>query len=152
VTDIRRRTLDSEPERDPRLARAIREAEGAPPGGARMELLRSRIGAAATAALEARRERAWWEWTTHWARAEVTLAAAATILAAVIGGATTIGRGETIADTASVIAPARTTTTATRLDSVVTRALAVGESSDQVMNSVVGPATGEWLFTAAVVR
>lgn len=117
-----------------------------------MELLRSRIHAAATAALEARRERAWWEWTTHWARAEVTLAAAATILAAVIGGATTIGRGEIIADTASVIAPARTTTTATRLDSVVTRALAVGESSDQVMNAVVGPAAGEWLFTAAVVR
>jgi hypothetical protein len=152
VTDIRRRTLDGEPERDPRLARAIRDAEGAPPGGARMELLRSRIHAAATAALEARRERAWWEWTTHWARAEVTLAAAATILAAVIGGATTIGRGEIIADTASVIAPARTTTTATRLDSVVTRALAVGESSDQVMNAVVGPAAGEWLFTAAVVR
>jgi hypothetical protein len=152
VTDIRRRILGREPERDARLARAIREVEGLPPGGARLELLRARIGAAATAVLEARRERAWWEWTAHWARAEVALAAAATILAAVIGGATTIGRGEIMADTMSVIAPARPTTTATRLDSVVTRALAVGESSDQVMNAVVGPATGEWLFTAAVAR
>jgi hypothetical protein len=152
VTDNRRRTLDSEPERDPRLARAIREVEGPPPGGARLELLRARIGAATMAVLEARRERAWWEWTTHWARTEVALAAAATILAAVIGGATTIGRGEILADTASVVAPARPTMIATRLDSVVTRALAVGESSDQVMNAVVGPATGEWLFTAAVAR
>ena len=140
----------SEPERDAQLARAIRAAEGPPPSVARLEMLRTRIAAAAAAVLEARRERAWWEWMTRWARTEVTLAVAATILAAVIGGATTIGRGEIGADTIGVVTSGPTS--GARLDSVVTRAFAAGASSEQVMNAVVGPASGEWLLTAAVAR
>lgn len=139
-----------EPERDPRLARAIRDAEGPAPSAARLALLRARIAASTVAVLERRRERAWWEWTTHWARTEVALAAAATILAAVIGGASTIGKGEVLADTAI----AATASPAVRgpVDSVVSRALAVGASSEQVMNALVGPANGEWLLGEAVAR
>ena len=135
--------------RDRRLARAIREVEGPAPSAARLELLRARIAAGTVAVLERRRERAWWEWTTHWARTEVALAAAATILAAFIGGATTIGRGEVVADTA-----AATVSPAIRgpVDSVVTRALAIGASSEQVMNALVGPANGEWLLGETVAR
>lgn len=136
-----------EPERDPQLAREIRDAEGALTSAARLELLRSRIAVAAAAVLEARRERAWWEWMTHWARAEVALAAAATIVAMAIGGATMIGRGEVASDT--VVA---SNTVATPLDSVVSRALAAGASSEQVMNALVGPATGDWLLTQTVSR
>ena len=145
----RDRIIHREPERDPRLGRAIREAEGPPASAARLALLRSRIAGGATAVLESRRERTWWEWTTHWARTEVMLAAAATILAAVIGGATTLGRGELAVDTAVATA---SRVSVTPLDSVVTRALTVGGSGEQVMNAVVGPASNEWLLTAAVVR
>ena len=137
----------SEPERDTQLARAIRAAEGPPPSMARLELLRARIAAAAVAALEARRDRAWWEWMTRWARTEVALAVAATILAAVIGGATTIGRGEIGIDT--VVGVVNQPSGVSRLDSVATRAVATGASSEQVMNALVGPATGEWLLTVA---
>src|SRR5205814_8966918 len=101
VPRVRKTAMDflAEPKRDPYLARAIRETEGPPPGRARLELLRARIAAVALAAIEARRERTWWEWTSRWARTEVALAAAATILAAAIGGATTIGRGDITSDT-----------------------------------------------------
>ena len=143
----------SEPVRDVRLGRAIRAAEGGPPSIARLELLRTRIAAAAMAAFEARRERAWWEWMARWARTEVALAVAATILAAVVGGATTIGRGDIGADTATTASSStRLPSTATHLDSVVARSLATGASSEQVMNALVGPASGEWLLTAAVAR
>lgn len=137
--------------RDPRLARAIREAEGPAPSTARLELLRVRIAAGTALVLERRRERTWWEWTTHWARTEVALAAAASILAAVIGGAATIGRGEVVADTAVAIS-AGVITARVPVDSVVSRALAVGASSDQVMNALVGPANGEWLLGETVAR
>jgi hypothetical protein len=141
----------SEPERDPHLARAIRAAEGPPASTARLELLRARIAAAAAAAFEARRDRAWWEWMARWARREVALAAAATLFAAVLGGATMIGRGEVGSDTVFASATTREMGV-TPLDSVVTRALAAGASSEQVMNALVGPPSGEWLLTEAVER
>jgi negative regulator of sigma E activity len=153
VTDKRSTSNHVEPERDPRLARVIQAVEGPAPSGARLELLRARIAAATQAVLEGRRERAWWEWMTHWARTEVALAAAATVLAAVISGVTMVGRGEIAIDTTIVATSASTQPSArARLDSVVTRALAVGASSEQVMNAVVGPANDEWLLTAAVVQ
>lgn len=153
MTVFERQTTPPEPERDSRLARAIREAEGPAPSAARLALLRARIAAGTVAMLERRHERAWWEWTTHWARTEVALAAAATILAAVIGGAATVGRGEVVADTtvasiSGAVAPA----VRAPVDSVVSRALAVGASSEQVMNALVGPANGEWLLGEAVAR
>jgi hypothetical protein len=141
VTVLERRITPPEPKRDARLARAIREAEGPAPSAARLELLRARIASGTVAMLERRHERAWWEWTTHWARAEVALAAAALILAAFIGGASTNGRGEVVAEASG--AP---------VDSVVSRALAVGASTEQVMNALVGPANGEWLLGEAVSR
>ena len=151
---IHERSIGSlpEPERDPFLARAIRDAEGPPPGRARLELLRARIAAAAHAAVEARRERTWWEWTHRWARTEVALAAASTILAAVMGGATMIGRGEITNDTTVATASVTRQAVVTEgLDSVATRALTSGASSEQVMNALLGPANGEWL-SAAVLR
>lgn len=156
MSEERRVVSLSEPERDPGLGRAIRAAEGPPPSLARLELLRTRIAAAALAALDARRERAWWEWMATWARTEVALAVAATILAAAVGGATTIGRAEMGNDTASSAISAsslvRQPSSAAHLDSVVARSLATGASSEQVMNAIVGPANGEWLLTAAVAR
>ena len=151
MTIFERGTTPPEPERDPRLARAIREAEGPAPGAARLEMLRARIAAGTAAVFERQRERTWWEWTTHWARTEVALAAAATILAAVIGGAATIGRGEVLADTAVATSVGAATGRAP-VDSVVSRAIAVGASSEQVMNALVGPANGEWLLGETVAR
>ena len=144
-------TDNREPTRDPKLGRAIREVEGPAPGVARLELLRSRIALAANALLESRRERAWWEWMTRWARAEVALAAAAMILAIVVGGTTAAGRSDFDSDSA-VATAASSETQVVHLDSVVTRALAAGASSEQVMNALVGQPTTEWLLTATVVR
>jgi len=141
-----------EPSRDPRLARAIRDVEGPALSAARLELLGSRIAAAAVVVLDARRERAWWEWMTRWARTEVALVSAAAILALVIGGASAIQRGDIASDSAAVATALSRQSTTVGLDSVVTRALAAGASSEQVMNAVVGQPTSEWLLTAAVIR
>ena len=84
--------------RDARFGRAIREVEGSP-SPARLELLRARIAASTIALLEGKRDRAWFEWMTRWARTEVALAAAAAVLAAVLGSATVIGRADLAADT-----------------------------------------------------
>lgn len=153
MSDREQTRSGAEPVRDAQLARAIREVEGAA-SPARLELLRARIAASTVARLEGKRDRAWWEWMTRWARTEVALATAATIVAAVIGSATVIGRADLAADT--TVAAATTVTqhgTSTMgLDSVVTRAVTTGASSEQVMNALVGPANGEWLLTAAVVR
>ena len=80
-----------------------------------------------------------------------TVAAAASILAAVIGGAATIGRGEVVVDTAVATIGAAPAARAP-LDSIVSRAVAVGASSEQVMNALVGPANGEWLLGETVAR
>jgi hypothetical protein len=121
-----------------------------------LELLGARIAVAAWAVLEAKRDCAWWEWMTRWARAEVAMATAAAIVALVAGNMT----GAWSADPArSSIVPAVGQATApgeslggVGVDSVVARSLAAGTSSEQVMNALVGPANSEWLFTAAVVR
>lgn len=153
VNNERPKTPVPEPQRDAQLARAIRVAEGMATSPARLELLRSRIALAASAVLENRREREWWEWMTRWARTEVALAAAATILAGFLGGVTAIGRGEIASDTvvaaSTVVRPATSTT---HMDSVVAHALAAGASSEQVMNALVGPASSEWLLSEAVAR
>jgi hypothetical protein len=153
---LRRRQRTPEPTRDPRLARAIRDAEGSGPGRARLELLGARIAVAAWVALEAKRECAWWEWMTRWARAEVALATAAVIVALVAGNLTGAWSSDaarsSIVPATSQVVTAREPLGAGRVDSVVARSLASGASSDQVMNALVGPASGEWLFTAAVVR
>jgi hypothetical protein len=118
-----------------------------------LELLRARIAAAAVIMIEGRRERAWWEWMTQWAHTEVAIAAAATVLAAAVGSATTVARGDVVSDTVAVTtALTRQPPTMSRVDSVVTGALAAGASSEQVMNALVGPASREWLLTATVVR
>lgn len=152
----RRPRPTSEPTRDPLLARAIREVEGRGPGRARLELLGARIAVAAWIALESKRDCAWWEWMTRWARAEVAVAAAASIVALIAGNMTgawtsDAARSSTLpAVTSAVIS--RDPVGTGRVDSVVARSLASGASAEQVMNALVGPPTGEWLFTAAVVR
>jgi hypothetical protein len=106
-------------------------------------------------ALEAKRDCAWWEWMTRWARAEVALATAATILALAAGNLTNAWSPDArsvIVPTAGEASVARESLGTGRVDSVVARSLALGASSDQVMNALVGPANGEWLLTAAVDR
>lgn len=144
-----------EPKRDPWLARAIRDAEGCGPSRARLELLGRRIAVAAWIALEGKRECAWWEWMTRWARAEVALATAAMILAVVAGNVTgawspDVARS-TVVPAASVPA-AREWSGIVRVDSLAARAVVAGSTSEQVMNALVGPANDEWLFTEAVAR
>lgn len=154
--DGRGRRIGLEPTRDPGLARAIRDAEGRGPSRARLELLGARIAVAAWAALETRRDCAWWEWMTRWARAEVAMASAAAIVALVAGNMTGAWRADparsTVVPAVSEASAAREPLGTAGVDSVVARSLAAGTSSEQVMNALVGPASKEWLFTATVVR
>jgi hypothetical protein len=141
--------------RDHRLARAIRDVEGGAPSRARLELLGARIVVAALVALERKRDGAWWEWMTRWARAEVAVATAAAILALAAGNLTDAWSGDAARSVA--VSPTEAGITGEplgtgRVDSVVARSLATGASSEQVMNALVGPANRDWLFTAAVTR
>jgi hypothetical protein len=88
----------------------------------------------------------------RWARTEVALAAAATILAALLGGATVVGRGDIASDTVIASTVVHPGPSRSRVDSVVAHALATGASSEQVMNALIGPASGEWLLSETVAR
>ena len=147
MTDGRRPGLHLEPARDPRLAEAIRQAEGPPASDARLELLRARIAAATEATLRAAREPAWWEWTARWARAEVALSAAAAIIALIVAFSTQASSTDSPSDSARASVPS------VGVDSVVATAVVAGASGDQVMTAIVGPlADAEWLLQAAASR
>ena len=63
------------------------------------------------------------------------------------------GRGEITSDTTVALTSiTRQAPGAEHFDSVAARAVTAGASSEQVMNALVGPASGEWLLTAAVLR
>ena len=148
-----------EPERDPALADAIRAVEGPEPSEARLEWLRARIAAASAVAVDPRRERPWWEWTTRWARTEVALGIAAGVVALFLAGAPDAVRrwSSATADTSALEAVAALSSPISNafsvgVDSVVAGAVASGASSEQVFDALVGPVNDEWLFAAAVAR
>jgi hypothetical protein len=119
-------------------------------------MLGARIAVAAWVALEAKRDRTWWEWMARWARAEVAVATAAAVVALVAGNLTDAWSSDTARSTvvpaAAEATTARSPLGAVRVDSVVARSLTAGASSEQVMNALVGPANSEFLFTATMVR
>jgi hypothetical protein len=131
----------AEPTRDPALGRALADAErvlyGAP-NVARAAMLRGRIADAARPLLarlsQGLASRQWWEWTAHWSRAVIPIALLAGVAAAML-----------------VVASRDLTTRVIRERTLqgqppIMRAAVSGSQPNELMESVLGPATGEWLI------
>jgi hypothetical protein len=132
-----------DPERDPRLAHALRGAP-APDTSLDDDRLRGRIMAAARprlAQLRARR-RPWWEWTAAWARVAVPVGLAASLAAGVL----LIGSPTTAESVSSVAAD---TVTAS---GVILGAAAGATGSPQVGDALVAQASDDWLLTQIMIR
>jgi hypothetical protein len=127
-----------DPERDPRLADALRGTPG-PGGPLDDQQLHSRIMAAARprlAQLRAR-QRPWWEWTAGWARVAVPVGLAASLAAGVL-----LVRSPSSGESLSSIAADTTTASG-----VILSAAAGGTGSPQVGDELVAQASDDWLLT-----
>ncbi len=132
-----------DPERDPRLAQALRGAP-APDTSLDDDRLRGRIMAAARprlAQLRAR-QRPWWEWTAAWARVAVPVGLAASLAAGVL----LIGSPTPVESVSSVAAD---TVTAS---GVILGAAAGATGSPQVGDALVAQASDDWLLTQIMIR
>lgn len=135
-------SAQGEPARDPVLGRALADAEralyGESPNVDRAALVRSRIANAARPLLArlagGLASRRWWEWAAHWSRAAIPIGLVAGIAAAML-----------------VVASRDLTTRVVRErtlqgQSPILRAAVSGSQPNELMESVLGPATGEWLI------
>lgn len=132
-----------DPERDPRLADALR---GTPTPSSSLgdDQLRSRIMAAArvrVAQLRSR-QRPWWEWTAAWARVAVPVGLAASLAAGVL-----LVQNPTSIE--SITSVAADTVTAS---GVILSAAAGTTASPQVGDELVAQASDDWLLTQVMSR
>ena len=132
-----------DPERDPRLADALRGTP-MPIGSLNDEQLHSRIMAAARPRLAQfrARQRSWWEWTAGWARVAVPVGLAASLAAGVLL-VQSPSSGESLSSVAA------DTTTAS---GVILSAAAGGTESPQVGDELVAQASDDWLLTQVMSR
>ena len=128
--------LDGDPPRDAALGSALRRAD----------IITSDVDALCSAITSAARDRletlergdAWWDWTAHWGRAAIPIACAA----AVVGIAATTLLTLPVEEQAMVRAPVVAFAT------VASPAM----TGTQLMDSLVGPATHDWVLNGAVSR
>jgi len=132
-----------DPERDPRLADALRRTQEQ---GASLDddQLHARIVAAARPRLfQLRaRQRPWWEWTAAWARVAVPVGIAASLAAGVL-----LIQSPSSADSISNVAA--DTVTASGL---ILSAAAGAAESPQVGDLLVAQASDDWLLTQVMTR
>ena len=131
------------PEQDPDLGDALRRLESGR-STAEDDDLRARISAAAEPALRARRlavresYRAWWEWTSSWARLAIPAGAAVAVVSALL--------------LTKAKAPSSTEAAA---DSAAVSSLLVSAGDDRsggaLLDQVLVPAERDWLFSQAMV-
>jgi hypothetical protein len=129
-------TFDSEPTRDPALAAELRRRDAIESNA---DKLRAVIVAAA-------RERlvqldggdAWWAWTARWSRAAIPIACAAGLVGAALTALLSLPTEEQTALRAPVVAFATIASPAV--------------TGTQLMDSLVGPATHDWVLNGAVAR
>lgn len=133
-----------EPSPDPALERALANAErvlyGESPNGSEVIAARARIVADARpllARLAARLRPAprWWEWTASWSRAAIPIGAVAGIAAALLVVASHERTARVIRERTLQGQPA------------VMRAAMTASPTPELLESLIGPASGEWLIS-----
>jgi hypothetical protein len=131
--------LDRDPPRDAELAAALRRRDAAVSD---TDTLRRAIAASARerlARLEAGDGDQWWDWTARWSRAAIPIACAAGLVG--------------VAVTAMLALPAVEEQQALRAPVVAFAAVASPEvTGTQLTDSLVGPATHDWVLNGAVSR
>ncbi len=131
--------LDRDPPRDAALAAELLRHEAI---ATNTDALRAAITASARqrlARLESGSGDAWWEWTARWGHAAIPIACAA----AFIG----------VAATTMLALPAVEEQQMLRAPVVAFATVASpAETGTQLMDSVVGPATHDWVLNGAVAR
>src|SRR5262249_44809151 len=132
---------DRDPARDPALAAALRRRDFVVSD---TDTLRRAIAASARERL-ARfeggegREDAWWDWTARWARAAIPIACAAGLVG--------------VATTAMLALPAAEEQQALRAPVATFATVASPDvNATQLIDSLVGPATHDWVLNGAVSR
>jgi hypothetical protein len=128
--------LDRDPQRDAALAAELRRHDAV---DANTDALRASIVARARerlARLEGGDE--WWVWTARWSHAAIPIAAAAAIAGVTIATMLALPTEEPTALRAPVVAFATVASPA--------------ETGTQLMDSLVGPATHDWVLNGAVSR
>ena len=128
--------LDRDPPRDAALAAELRRHDAV---SAKTDALRAAIVASARERL-ARVESGdeWWVWTARWSRAAIPIAAAAAIAGVTIATMLALPNEDQTTLRAPVVAFATVASPA--------------ETGTQLMDSLVGPATHDWVLTGAVSR
>jgi hypothetical protein len=131
--------LDRDPPRDAALAAELLRHDAL---ATNTDALRAAIAASARerlARLETGDGDAWWEWTARWGRAAIPIASAA----AIIG----------VAATTMLALPAAEEQQMLRAPVVAFATVASpAETGTQLMDSLVGPATHDWVLNGAVAR
>ena len=131
--------LDRDPPRDAALAAALRRRDAAVSD---TDTLRRAIAASARerlARLEAGDGDQWWDWTARWSHAAIPIACAAGLVG--------------VAVTAMLALPAVEEQQALRAPVVAFAAVASPEvTGTQLTDSLVGPATHDWVLNGAVSR
>jgi hypothetical protein len=133
-------TKHREPERDPQLARALRQAD-AGRSDEELERLRRRVMAAAReqlAGLAAARQ-PWWAWAAGWGRVAVPIGLAASLAAGVVLARSTLSDSTVVAEVESE-------------SSLVLREVALASGSDVVTSQLALPSSQDALLDAAITR
>ncbi len=130
---------DGDPPRDAQLGAALRRRDAAVSD---TDTLRRAIAASARerlARLEAGEGDRWWDWTARWSHAAIPIACAAGLVG--------------VAATAMLALPAVEEQQALRAPVVAFAAVASPEvTGTQLTDSLVGPATHDWVLNGAVSR
>jgi hypothetical protein len=130
---------DRDPPRDAALARELLRHDAI---ATNTDALRAAIAVSARprlARLEASGGDAWWEWTARWGHAAIPIACAAGMIG--------------VAATMMLALPVVEEQTALRAPVVAFATVASpAETGTQLMDSLVGPATHDWVLNGAVAR
>ena len=128
--------LNHDPPRDPALGSALRRADVIP---SNVDALQHAISAAARERLESlAKGDAWWDWTARWSAAAIPIACAAGILG--------------IAATALLRLPVEEQTMLRAPVVAFATVASPAVTGMQLVDSLVGPATRDWMLNGAFAR